>query len=120
MNLLMWINYDGTIPHPVVIKPKPLWTGKQIFSLIIPDINLNKFGEKDKANWASAADKNILIQKGVLHCGIMTSGTIGKSAGGMIHLIWKEHGPDACRDFLSNVQLLINNWLYTNGFTVGV
>lgn len=61
MNLLMWINYDGTIPHPVVIKPKPLWTGKQIFSLIIPDINLNKFGEKDKANWASAADKNILI-----------------------------------------------------------
>jgi DNA-directed RNA polymerase II subunit RPB1 len=40
MQLLMWVNYDGTIPHPTIIKPKPLWTGKQIFSLIIPNINL--------------------------------------------------------------------------------
>ena len=61
MNLLMWINFDGTIPPPTVIKPKPLWTGKQIYSLIIPDINLSKYGEKLIDNWASSADKNILI-----------------------------------------------------------
>ena len=41
MQLLMWANYeDDKFPVPAVIKPKPLWTGKQIFSLIIPDINL--------------------------------------------------------------------------------
>jgi DNA-directed RNA polymerase II subunit RPB1 len=101
MNLLMWIKYDGTIPHPIIIKPKPLWTGKQLFSLIVPDINLQKVG--DNKTWASSNDKNVLISKGTLHCGIMTSGTIGKSAGGIIHVIWKEHGPDATRDFLSNV-----------------
>ena len=89
----------------------------------MPDINLMRLNDKKKdgsENWASASDKNILISKGTLHCGIMTGGTIGKSAGGIIHLIWKEHGPYPCRDFLSNVQLLINNWLYINGFTVGV
>jgi len=50
----------------------------------------------------------------------MTKGTIGNSAGGLIHTIWKEHGPETCKEFLSNTQLLINNWLYNNGFTVGV
>ena len=37
MNLLLWIpSWDGKIPQPAIIKPKPLWTGKQLFSMIIP------------------------------------------------------------------------------------
>ncbi len=37
MNLLLWMrNWNGKLPVPAVLKPKPLWTGKQIFSLIIP------------------------------------------------------------------------------------
>lgn len=68
MSILMWINYDGNLPHPAVVKPKMLWTGKQILSLIIPNVNLQKYGEKRGAsNWASAADKNILISKGKIN-----------------------------------------------------
>ena len=38
MNLLLWIrNWDGKVPIPCILKPKPLWTGKQIFSLLIPN-----------------------------------------------------------------------------------
>ena len=39
MNLLMWVNYDleKGLPPPAIIKPKALWTGKQILSLIIPE-----------------------------------------------------------------------------------
>lgn len=42
MNLLMWLPpWDGKVPQPAVLKPKPLWTGKQVFSLIIPgNVNL--------------------------------------------------------------------------------
>ena len=37
MNLLMFLStWDGKVPQPAVLKPRPLWTGKQIFSLIIP------------------------------------------------------------------------------------
>jgi DNA-directed RNA polymerase II subunit RPB1 len=37
----MWDNYDDEkFPPPAILKPKPLWTGKQLFSLIIPKINL--------------------------------------------------------------------------------
>lgn len=41
MDLLMHLpNWDGKIPQPAIIKPKPLWTGKQVFTMIIPGINL--------------------------------------------------------------------------------
>jgi DNA-directed RNA polymerase II subunit RPB1 len=33
MHLPSW---DGHIPQAVILKPKPLWTGKQLFSLILP------------------------------------------------------------------------------------
>ena len=38
MNLIFWINdFDiRNLPMPCIMKPKTLWSGKQIFSLIIP------------------------------------------------------------------------------------
>jgi len=34
----MWIdNWEGDLPMPAILKPEPLWTGKQIMSLIIPE-----------------------------------------------------------------------------------
>ena len=37
MNLLMFLpTWDGKMPRPALLKPKPMWTGKQLFSLIIP------------------------------------------------------------------------------------
>ncbi len=47
MNLIIWIegkdNKDnsedllaGELPIPAILKPEPLWTGKQVMSLIIP------------------------------------------------------------------------------------
>ena len=35
-NILLWLpEWDGSIPTPAIIKPKPLWTGKQILSMTI-------------------------------------------------------------------------------------
>ena len=37
MDLLMYLpKWDGKVPTPAIIKPKPLWTGKQLFTMIIP------------------------------------------------------------------------------------
>lgn len=31
MNVLMWLeDWDGNVPLPAVLKPRPLWTGKQV------------------------------------------------------------------------------------------
>ena len=42
MNLLMWIDpmtkfEFGDLPMPCIWKPQPLWTGKQLVSMIIPE-----------------------------------------------------------------------------------
>lgn len=52
MNCVMGIeDWDGTVPMPAVLKPRPLWTGKQIFSMFVPDVNL-----KNKSAWYKDAD----------------------------------------------------------------
>ena len=50
----------------------------------------------------------------------MNKGSVGNSPGGLVHIIWKDLGPKACCDFLSNCQIVVNNWLVTTSFTVGV
>jgi DNA-directed RNA polymerase II subunit RPB1 len=137
MDIMMWVDSiwgdssSGSvkIPPPAIIKPKPLWTGKQLLSLVIPKINFCRYGGDDNEfkmwDWMSSKDETnkdntVFIKNGDLLCGVITKSSVGASPGGIIHTIWKDHGPYACRDFLSNVQKVVNNWLVNTGFTVGV
>lgn len=41
MNLVMWMDpltkfNFGDLPMPCILKPEPLWSGKQVISMIIP------------------------------------------------------------------------------------
>lgn len=48
MNILMFVDYDlqKGLPQPAILKPKPLWTGKQLISLVIPKtIDLDQSGD---------------------------------------------------------------------------
>ena len=40
MNILMFVDYDleKGLPQPAILKPKPLWSGKQVISLVIPKL----------------------------------------------------------------------------------
>lgn len=43
MNILMWLEvWDGSVPVPAILKPEPLWTGKQVISMILPRVNLER------------------------------------------------------------------------------
>lgn len=123
MNLLMWIdNFDGRLPMPAILKPKPLWTGKQVFSLILPEINLLRYSSThDPSKMApSVADTEVLIERGELLTGVVDKRTVGASSGSLIHVIWMEHGPKATSEFLSRCQKVVNHWLLYHSFTVGV
>jgi DNA-directed RNA polymerase II subunit RPB1 len=76
--------------------------------------------DRTTRNWASSRDKNILIQNGELLCGQVTKAQVGNTGGGLVHIIWKEHGAEGVRTFLSQGQGVVNNWLVLHGFTVGV
>ena len=44
MNILMWLeNWDGHVPMPTILKPRPLWTGKQVMNMFLPRVNVRRF-----------------------------------------------------------------------------
>lgn len=63
---MMWVNYDGVLPTPAIIKPEPLWTGKQVISLVIPEISLSRPADKKGAfgGWCCPKDSSMLVKKG--------------------------------------------------------
>ena len=62
----------------------------------------------------------MLIHRGELLQGSLTKALCGPTGQSLGHIITKECGIARCADFLTSVQFLINNWLTTTGFTVGV
>jgi len=124
MNLLMWIpRWDGIVPEPAILKPVPLWTGKQMMSLILPQINMIGFHSTHPDNEntdISPGDTKVIIEDGHLLAGILCKKTVGSSAGGLIHVIFMEHGPFVCRDFFNDTQTVVNYWLLQHGFSVGI
>ena len=129
MNLVIWIeggsensNFEdllpGELPLPAILKPEPLWTGKQVMSLIIPKkitIEIKK-GDQPLANMH---DISMIIKKGELVTGALQKEVVGSGAGGLVHSIWLEIGPSATNDFMTLAQRIVNNWLISNSFTVG-
>ncbi|GFY88058.1 RNA polymerase II large subunit [Actinidia rufa] len=102
MNILMWWeDFDGKIPAPAILKPRPLWTGKQVFNLIIPkQINLIRYSawhEETEKAVITPGDTRVLIEKGELLSGTLCKKTLGPYGGSLIHVIWEEVGPDAAR-----------------------
>nr|GMC93360.1 DNA-directed RNA polymerase II subunit 1 [Ipomoea batatas] len=125
MNILMWWeDFDGKIPAPAILKPRPLWTGKQVFNLIIPkQINLLRYSSwhsDSEKGYTTPGDTQVRIEKGELLSGTLCKKSLGTSSGSLIHVIWEEVGPDAARKFLGHTQWLVNYWLLQNSFSIGI
>ncbi|CAD5225568.1 unnamed protein product [Bursaphelenchus okinawaensis] len=126
--LLHYPDWDGKIPQPAILKPKPLWTGKQMFSLIIPgQVNCLRThsthpDDEDSGpyKWISPGDTKVIVVNGELHAGIICSRTVGKSAGNLLHVCTLELGHQTAARFYSHIQLLVNKWLLAEGHTIGI
>lgn len=124
MNLLMHVrDWDGVIPEPAVYKPRPLWTGKQIFSLILPEVNLVRFNithPDDENTDISPGDTKVYISRGELICGIVDKKTVGTSANGLIHVTWKQCGAKVTDKMISQIQVLVNHFVLQRGQSIGI
>ncbi|EGN92710.1 hypothetical protein SERLA73DRAFT_98944 [Serpula lacrymans var. lacrymans S7.3] len=119
-NILLWVpDWDGNVPIPSIIKPKPLWTGKQILSMVIPrGINIHRAPEPKSSN--PVFDDGMLIENGEIVFGIVEKKTVGASQGGLVHVVFREKGPDATRQIFTGIQMVVNFWLFHNGFSIGI
>lgn len=125
MNMLMWWDrFDGRLPIPAILKPQPLWTGKQIFSLLL-EKNLNvettsKTHDSKNKDVLDPDDTRVIIQQGEIMSGMLDKKTLGTSQGSLVHIIMNENGPEATKRFLGQTQQLVNYWLLQVGFSVGI
>eukprot|EP00392_Amoebophrya_sp_AT5.2_P004718 g4726.t1 len=123
--LLQLPDWDGRVPTPCILRPEPLWSGKQIFSLLLkPRLNVTKdngVAAKNKSDNAmfSKSDHKCVIRDGEVVCGRVDKKIVGTQSGGVLHLTWLDHGPEACKVLISYIQKLVNAWLLHEGFTCG-
>lgn len=124
MNILMWVpDWDGVIPQPAILKPRPRWTGKQLISMVLPErLNLIRVdkGNTPQAKFSPLTDGGLLIHGGELMYGLLSKKIVGASAGGVIHTIYNEYGPMECMAFFNGAQRVVNYWLLHNGFSIGI
>jgi DNA-directed RNA polymerase II subunit RPB1 len=121
MNLLCHMNYGDVyyIPRPAICSPKKLWTGKQLFSLLMPKISIT-LNESKCMELSEAEGDAIVIRKGHLHVGRLRKNMLGASAKGILHVSALLRGNDETLHFMSDLQRVVNTWLLGRGFSIGL
>ena len=124
MNLLMHMpTMPAEIPIPAILKPELLWTGKQLFSLVLPPVNFSGSSNEDiddPDRNLPLADTKVKIEKGNLLHGIIDKKSVGSSENSLVHVIHNEFSPDMSRDLINGIQRITAYYLITKGFSVGV
>lgn len=126
MNTMMWIpSWNGDMPTPAILKPRPLWTGKQLFSLVCPKVNYkgkSKSHQDDPkiTDPFNYLDSEVLIHNGTLLQGTVDKNIVGVSGGSIIHICWLELGWEETRAFMNQIQTLVNYWMVNTSYSVGV
>ena len=108
MALMMWNEaFTGmsSIGKPIVYNNNEYWTGRQIFSTILPKINIK--------------NKDINIKNGILN-GYLKKKNLATSGGSLVHVIFNDLDKDHAAEYLNNAQGITNNFLLQSGFSVGV
>jgi len=96
-----------------------MWTGKQILSMVIPK-GINLVRDDGSHNPIPVDDTGMMIEHGELIYGIVDKKTVGASAGGLVHVIMREKGPEVCCNWFNGMQRVVNYWLLQNGFSIGI
>jgi len=126
MNAMLWIStWDGFIPAPAIIKPRPLWTGKQLFSMITPKINYRGKSKNHKDDIKitdpfNYLDSEVLIHDGLLLSGIVDKNIVGASGGSIVHVTWLSKGWEETRNFMNQIQGIVNFWFVNTSYSVSV
>lgn len=117
-----------TVP-PAVIKPVPLWTGKQVITTILKNIKPEDcgaltFSSKSSTpadRWGDKSEEGIVhFKDGEFVSGILDKAQIGPSGGGFIHSIYEVYGAATAGKTLSILGRLLTKYLHMRAFTCGM
>ncbi|PYH99720.1 beta and beta-prime subunits of DNA dependent RNA-polymerase [Aspergillus ellipticus CBS 707.79] len=114
---------------PTVLRPKCLWTGKQIITTILKNImppgraglNLKSKSSTPGDRWGEGNEEGTVIFKdGELLCGILDKKQVGPTAGGLIDAIHEVYGHTIAGRLISILGRLWTRFLNMRAFTCGI
>lgn len=118
-----------TLP-PAFMKPKPLWTGKQVISTVLKNLTpagaegLTMTGKSttDAKLWGRTGSEEgiVIVKDGELLSGIIDKKQIGPSAGGLVNAVYEIYGHTIAGKLLSVLGRLLTKLLHMRAFSCGV
>jgi DNA-directed RNA polymerase III subunit RPC1 len=126
-------NAQLDLPPPAVLKPQMLWTGKQVFNVMMrpnkscPNmVNLDAACREYRAvpGQPRDLDKNdgwLVIRNSEVMCGVMDKSTIGSGKkDSVFYVLLRDFGPDAAVQAMNRLAKLSARWLTNQGFSIGI
>eukprot|EP00915_Cephaloidophora_sp_WS-2016_P004808 GHVH01006418.1.p1 GENE.GHVH01006418.1~~GHVH01006418.1.p1 ORF type:complete len:1719 (+),score=244.51 GHVH01006418.1:99-5255(+) len=120
------------IPPPALIKPLELWTGKQVFNLILRPNHMSKvmvnFTLKEREFTRPSGDPAmclkdgyIMVRKSELMCGSIGKKTLGDgSKDGLVFNLVRDNSNQAAILVLHRLAQLSARWFCNRGMTIGI
>ena len=111
-----------SLPPPAILKPVMLWTGKQVFSLIIRPNNKDSlcvsFECEEKAynpgtdKYLCPNDGYVVVRRSQLLSGSAAKRTVGDGCKtGFIYALYRDHGAHRAASFMNRLAKLASRYL---------
>lgn len=119
-NYAMLGGYEGALPKPDIKgKEGPLYTGKQLFSLFLPD-DFNYVMTSKWSKGTKGKPKDVVIKNGILISGIIDKSSIGaEEPESVLHRIAKDYGNAQAKKFLNSILIITKQFITHYGFSYG-
>ncbi|RCI12924.1 hypothetical protein L249_0585 [Ophiocordyceps polyrhachis-furcata BCC 54312] len=121
------------IPPPAILKPRCLWTGKQVFNVLMrPNksspvkVNLDAKCRAYKARPGQCPDMDpndgwLVVRNSEIMCGRMDKSTVGSGKkDSVFYVILRDFGPDEAVAAMNRLAKLCARLLGNKGFSIGV
>ncbi|KAF2224129.1 putative DNA-directed RNA polymerase III largest subunit [Elsinoe ampelina] len=122
------------LPPPTIWKPRMLWTGKQLWNVLIqPNPKMNVLINLDaKCKFYSAPDPKyapdmndddayLVIRNSIVMCGYMDKATVGDGKkDSVFYILMRDYGPDYAVAAMNRLSKLSSRWLTNQGFSIGI
>lgn len=116
------------MPPPAILKPTPLWTGKQVISAMLDNLlykleplNLTAKCAVPEEMWGKGSNEGVLIIRGnQLLTGSLGKNQFGAKPHGLVHSVYELYGPSYSASLLTVIGRLLTHWLQFVGFTCGM